>query len=227
RAVDGAGNAAEATLGVTVANAPTVVWLSPGANQKLAGFVTLRAEVRVIRVINRVDFYFGPDGNSWTKIPGTPTVSGNVYSLEWDILRVTPGSYLLKVVVEDVGGGVAEAIVPVEIASVFVITTPADGDAVGPGAGREIVTVTVGVNGTLPPGVTINQVDVYINGQLAGTATQQIAADGSQVYVYVWDTSQPVPGHDPAKSGDRVITARVYYTGGETFTNGVRLNYQP
>ncbi|AFH38299.1 Ig-like domain-containing protein [Thermus thermophilus] len=238
RAVDAAGNAAEATLTVTVANAPKVSWVSPMPNQKLAGFVDLQAEVRALRAVSRVDFYFGPDENSLAKIPGSPSPSGNMYSLGWNLLHVSPGTYILKVEVEDVAGSLGTAVIPVEVASAFVITTPAEGDAVGPGVGHEIVAVTVGVNGTLPPGVTISQVEVYINGQPAGTATQQTATDGSQVYVYtwdtsqpVWDTSQPVPGHDPTKSGDRVITARVYYTGGDTFTdtftNGVRVSYQP
>ncbi|WP_162798725.1 Ig-like domain-containing protein [Thermus caldifontis] len=227
RAVDGAGNFAEATLTVTVANGPTVVWLNPGGNQKLAGFVELQAEVRAARTVNRVDFYFGPDGNSFTKVPGFPTALGNVYSLGWDILRLTPGNYILKVVVEDAAGSIAEATLPVVVTSAFVITTPADGDTVGPGAGRQIVTVTVGVNGTLPPGVEVTKVDVYINGQLAGTATQKVSTDGSQLYVYVWDTSLVVDGHDPTKSGDRVITARVYYTGGDTFTNGVLVRFLP
>ncbi|WP_253665277.1 Ig-like domain-containing protein [Thermus scotoductus] len=227
RAVDAAGNSAEATLTVTVANAPKVSWVSPMPNQKLAGFVDLQAEVRALRAVSRVDFYFGPDENSLAKIPGSPSPSGNMYSLGWNLLHVSPGTYILKVEVEDVAGSLGTAVIPVEVASAFVITTPAEGDAVGPGAGREIVAVTVGVNGTLPPGVTISQVEVYINGQPVGTATQQTATDGSQVYVYTWDTSQAAPGHDPTKSGDRVITARVYYTGGDTFTNGVKVSYQP
>ena len=225
--MDAAGNSAEATLTVTVANAPKVSWVSPMPNQKLAGFVDLQAEVRALRAVSRVDFYFGPDENSLAKIPGSPSPSGNMYSLGWNLLHVSPGTYILKVEVEDVAGSLGTAVIPVEVASAFVITTPAEGDAVGPGAGREIVAVTVGVNGTLPPGVTISQVEVYINGQPVGTATQQTATDGSQVYVYTWDTSQAAPGHDPTKSGDRVITARVYYTGGDTFTNGVKVSYQP
>ncbi|WP_298629615.1 Ig-like domain-containing protein [uncultured Thermus sp.] len=231
RAVDAAGNASEATLTVTVANEPAIWWVAPVPNQRLAGFVNLQAEVRAVRTVSRVDFYFGPDLNTLAKIPGSPSVSGNVYSLGWNLLRVSPGSYILKVEVEDVAGSLATAVIPVEVASVFVITTPRDGDEVGPGAGREIVSITVGVNGTLPPGVTVNQVDVYINGVRIGSATRQSAGDDSQVFVYVWDTSVSVPGHDPTKSGDRVITAEVVYRAGSTststLTGGILVHFLP
>ena len=227
RAVDTAGNASEATLQVTVANAPEIYWVNPVANELVAGFVLLKAEVRALRSVDRVEFYFGSSLDSLSKIPGTPTVSGSLYSLGWDILRVTPGVYFLKAVVIDVAGARSEAVIPVQVGSAFVLDSPSDGDQVGLGANRTIVAVTVGVRGTLPPGVSITQVEVYINGYLAGTAVRQTAGDGSEVYVFSWDTRISLPGHDPTASGDRVITARVYYTGGDTFTNGVRVLYLP
>ena len=227
RAVDAAGNAAEATLQVTVANAPEIYWVKPVANELVAGFVLLEAEVRALRSVDRVEFYFGSSLDSLNKIPGTPTVSGSLYSLGWNVLRVTPGAYFLKAVVVDVAGARSEAVIPVQVGSAFVLDSPSDGDQVGPGANRTIVAVTVGARGTLPPGVSINRVDIYINGYLAGTAARQTATDGSEVYVFAWDTRIPLPGHDPNASGDRVITARVYYTGGDTFTNGVRVLYLP
>ena len=151
--------------------------------------------------------------------------------MEWNVLRVTPGAYFLKAVVIDVAGARSEAVIPVQVGSAFVLDSPSDGDQVGPGANRTIVAVTVGLRGTLPPGVFINRVDIYINGYLAGTAVRQTAGDGSEVYVFAWDTRIPLPGHDPTASGDRVITARVYYTDGDTdgdtFTNGVRVLYLP
>jgi hypothetical protein len=228
RAVDTAGNASEATLQVTVANAPEIYWVNPVANGLVAGFVLLEAEVRALRSVDRVEFYFGSSLDSLSKIPGTPTVSGSLYSLAWDVLRVTPGAYFLKAVVIDVAGARSEAVIPVQVGSAFVLDSPSDGDQVGPGANRIIVAVTVGVRGTLPPGVSITQVEVYINGYLAGTAVRQTATDGSEVYVFSWDTRISLPpGHDPNASGDRVITAQVYYTGGDTFTNGVRVLYLP
>jgi chitinase len=227
RAVDAAGNAAEATLQVTVANAPEIYWVNPVANELVAGFVLLKAEVRALRSVDRVEFYFGSSLDSFSKIPGTPTVSGSLYSLEWNVLRVTPGAYFLKAVVVDVAGARSEAVIPVQVGSAFVLDSPSDGDQVGPGANRTIVAVTVGVRGTLPPGVSITQVEVYINGYLAGTAVRQTAGDGSEVYVFAWDTRVSLLGHDPTASGDRVITARVYYTGEDTFTNGVRVLYLP
>ncbi|WP_353300535.1 Ig-like domain-containing protein [Thermus thermophilus] len=227
RAVDAAGNAAEATLTVTVANQPKVFWLNPTPNQKVAGSVDLQVEVQALRPIDRVEFYFGPDENSMSKVPGTPTPSGNTYTLSWDVLQVQPGNYLLKVVVVDVQGSQAQATIPVEVGSAFVITTPAEGDKVGPGANRSIVAITVGINGTLPPGVSVTRVAIYINGEYQGDATSDTAGDGSQIYIYTWNTAQSSPGHDPTLSGDRVITARVYYTGGDTWTNGVRVSYQP
>jgi hypothetical protein len=227
RAVDTAGNASEATLQVTVANAPEIYWVNPVANGLVAGFVLLEAEVRAPRSVDRVEFYFGSSLDSLSKIPGTPTVSGSLYSLAWDVLRVTPGAYFLKAVVIDVAGARSEAVIPVQVGSAFVLDSPSDGDQVGPGANRTIVAVTVGVRGTLPPGVSITKVEVYINGYLAGTAVRQTATDGSEVYVFAWDTRISLPGHDSNASGDRVITARVYYTGGDTFTNGVRVLYSP
>ncbi|BBL82943.1 hypothetical protein TthAA229_17230 [Thermus thermophilus] len=227
RAVDAAGNFAEATLTVTVANEPKVFWLNPTPNQKVAGSVDLQVEVQALRPIYRVEFYFGPDENSMSKVPGTPTPSGNTYTLSWDVLQVQPGNYLLKVVVVDAQGSQAQAMIPVEVGSAFVITTPAEGDRVGPGANRSIVAITVGINGTLPPGVSVTRVAIYINGEYQGDATSDTAGDGSQIYIYTWNTAQSSPGHDPALSGDRVITARVYYTGGDTWTNGVRVSYQP
>lgn len=227
RAVDGSGNAAEATLQVVVANAPEIYWVNPVANGLVAGFVLLEAEVRALRSVDRVEFYFGSNLDSFSKIPGTPTVSGSLYSLAWDVLRVTPGAYFLKAVVVDVAGARSEAVIPVQVGSAFALDSPSDGDQVGPGANRAVVAVTVGVRGTLPPGVSITQVEVYINGHLAGAAVRQTAGDGSEVYVFSWDTVVALPGHDPTASGDRVITARVYYTGGDTFTNGVRVLYLP
>ncbi|NHK39741.1 hypothetical protein FJR75_09660 [Thermus thermophilus] len=180
RAVDAAGNAAEATLTVTVANQPKVFWLNPTPNQKVAGSVDLQVEVQALRPIYRVEFYFGPDENSMSKVPGTPTPSGNTYTLSWDVLQVQPGNYLLKVVVVDVQGSQAQATIPVEVGSAFVITTPAEGDKVGPGANRSIVAITVGINGTLPPGVSVTRVAIYINGEYQGDATSDTAGDGSQ-----------------------------------------------
>lgn len=87
--------------------------------------------------------------------------------------------------------------------------------------------MTIGINGTLPPGVNVSKVEIYINGQYVGDALNATAGDGSQIFIYTWDTTQLAPGHDPTLSGDRVITARVYYTGGDTWTNGVRVSYQP
>ena len=227
RAVDAAGNPSEATLTVTVANEPKVFWLNPTPNQKVAGSVDLQVEVQALRPIYRVEFYFGPDENSMSKVPGTPTPSENTYTLSWDVLQVQPGNYLLKVVVVDAQGSQAQDMIPVEVGSAFVITTPAEGDRVGPGANRSIVAITVGINGTLPPGVSVTRVAIYIDGKYQGDATSDTAGDGSQIYIYTWNTAQSSPGHDPAFSGDRVITARVYYTGGDTWTNGVRVSYQP
>jgi hypothetical protein len=225
RAVDAAGNAAEATLQVTVANAPEIYWVNPVPNGQVAGSAFLEVEVRALRSVNRVEFYFGPDLDSLSRIPGTPTVSGSRYTLAWDALRVTPGAYFLKAVVVDLAGSRSEAVIPVRVGSAFVLDSPSDGDQVGPGAGRTIVAVTVGVRGTLPAGVSITRVEVYINGRFAGTAVRQTAGDGSEAYVFSWDTRTSAPGHDPGASGDRVITARIYYTGGDTFTNGVRVLY--
>lgn len=129
----------------------------------------------------------------------------------------------------DLAGNASEANLQVTVAnkSAFLITTPAEGDQVGPGANRAIIAVTIGNNGTLPADGAISRVDVYINGLLAGTTTSQTASDGSRIFVYIWDTRNAVGGHDPVASGDRVISARVFYAGKDTWTNGVRVTYLP
>jgi chitinase len=70
RAEDTAGNASEATLQVTVANAPEIYWVKPVANELVAGLVPLEAEVRALRSVDRVEFYFGSSLDSLSKIPG-------------------------------------------------------------------------------------------------------------------------------------------------------------
>ncbi|WP_234944427.1 Ig-like domain-containing protein [Thermus scotoductus] len=236
RAVDVAGNASETEITVNISNGPQVAWQNPVPNQRIAGFISLEAKVRAVRAVDRVEFYFGPDETNMDRIPGSPTPSpDSVYSLDWNILRVEPGVYLLKAVAVDAGGFKDETTISVEISSPFVITTPSNGDLVGPWVGRTIVAITVGVIGTLPPGVTVSRVEILINGCSVADARWERASDDSYVYVYPWDTAQTLScrsdssqiAHDPTKSGDRVITARVYYTGGDTFTGGVLVTYSP
>lgn len=67
RAVDAAGNAAEATLTVTVANQPGVFWINPVPNQEVAGLVTLRVEVRANRPVDRWSFTSVPMKTPWPR----------------------------------------------------------------------------------------------------------------------------------------------------------------
>ncbi|WP_366728832.1 Ig-like domain-containing protein [Thermus scotoductus] len=229
RALDGAGNVSEAQLEVTVANAdkspPTVAWRNPPAGAQVSGVETLEVEASDNVGVAKVEFYAGA-----TKLGEDDTAP---YQWNWDTTRYPEGPITLRARALDGAGNVSEAQLEVTVANaIFRITTPADGEQVGPGAGREIVTVTIGLNGTVPAGVRVNRVEVYINGLLAGTASSQNAGDGSQIFVYAWDTRSQVGGHDPTASGDRVITAKVSYTNAEgetvdTFTDGVRVTYRP
>ncbi|WP_460172058.1 Ig-like domain-containing protein [Thermus sp. FJN-A] len=221
---DLAGNQKEVSLSVNKDRTPpTVVWLDPKEGAQVSGTVPLEVEATDNVGVAKVEFFAGS-----TKV-GEATAAP--FTFNWNTLGYPDGSVTLKARAVDGAGNAAEATLTVtvanQVASAFVITTPAEGDEVGPRADRSIVTITVGINGTLPPGVSVTRVEIYINGQYQGDATSNTAGDGSQIYIYTWDTTQSSPGHDPTLSGDRVITARVYYSGGDTWTNGVRVSYLP
>jgi hypothetical protein len=101
------------------------------------------------------------------------------------------------------------------------------------GAGRQIVAVTIGVNGTILDDYDVTSFDLFINGGLyaAGIAVNDDATS-SRLAVFEWDTLVAGPGHDPSFSGDRMLTARVTFVDPETgavrreFTPGVLVNYQ-
>ena len=204
--------------------------LSVGISKPTAGAHSNQrdVEVRIAATGGRVESaklaYAGPSSG---EIPLTP--SGGVWRGTLPE-SLSSGTYTLKAEAR-VGSFIKES-GPVVFVFVkdkpqitFVITTPAEGEEVGPGAQKEIVAVTIGINGTLPPGVNVSKVEIYINGQYVGDALNATAGDGSQIFIYTWDTTQLAPGHDPTLSGDRVITARVYYTGGDTWTSGVLVSY--
>jgi hypothetical protein len=220
-AKDRAGNERREPLNLVVdRQAPTVVWRQPADGAQVSGTVTLEVEAADNLGVAKVEFFAGS-----TKL-GEATSAP--YTFAWNTTAYPDGPVTLRARAVDTAGNASEATLQVTVRSAFVLDSPSDGDQVGPGANRTIVAVTVGVRGTLPPEVSITQVEVYINGYLAGTAVRQTATDGSEVYVFSWDTRISLPpGHDPNASGDRVITARVYYTGGDTFTNGVRVLYSP
>lgn len=231
RATDAAGNRAEAQINVTTRNNPTVTWVSPTANQRVAGAVNLSVSVVAGRAITSVEFLLEADeGRS---VIGTGTLTAGRYELRWSTLGVEPGQYTLIARVTDASGAVVEELLPIAVVSTFFISTPKEGDTVGPGHNRDIVAITVGINGTIPDGFTITQVRIFLNGQdTLQNATRQEATDGSQVFVYPWDTRNPLPGHDPLASGDRVIMAHITYTDDTrrewtTFTPGVPVRFSP
>lgn len=118
---------------------------------------------------------------------------------------------------------------------VFIIDTPQDEEVVGPGAGQDVVAITVGLTGTLHGALDkVESVEVYLNGVLAGAAKRIGDPDSPDeadvAFIYEWDTEDPQvapDGHDPTKSGDRVITARVTAGGTVYLTPGVMVEYQP
>ena len=230
-AYDANGNSIEQTTTVTLANAPTIRWVkiareaaAPG--MRLAGVVALEAEVEAPRGVERVAFYVRGEGIGEALISeAVPNAGHYVGSLE--AYRFTPDNYELIARVWDHAGVSTESTLRVEIADPFVIITPREGDAVGPEASRDIVAITVGLNGTLFGQLgTVQQVEIFINGEYQGPAAQMEASE-DVAYVYEWDTTVASPGHDPTKSGDRMITVRVVTDTQTYLTPGVRVNYLP
>ncbi len=209
---------------------------TPFPGMRLAGAVELRAEVRPFEGVDRVEFFIEGDGGARGRI-GEATLEEGAYVLSWQTWRVEPGDYILIARYTDEAGMQDEVGIPVRVATPFIIQTPLDLEEVGPGADREIVAIAVGLNGTLYGSLPeVTNVEVFINSGSAGYAAP-IEGTSDVAYVFSWDTTVPVlppanplgnaGGHDPAKSGDRIITARVTHTFGEFLTPGVRVDFRP
>jgi len=238
RAYDAAGNVGSAAITVTFANDPHIQWLkvgesNPAQNLRIAGLVKLEAEVDAPRGVEKVEFLLR-GGAGEVKVADGVEDSG-VYKGEFKTDRIGAGPYELVAKVTDRGGYTAESTLSVEVVDPFVITNPQDGDEVGPGANRTIVSVTVGLNGTLLGELgEIDRVEIYLNGKFIAEANK-IESSNDVAYIYAWDTSVDIPDPDPAnppihdaqKGGDRILTAKIYTTNGEYLTPGVQVNFRP
>jgi len=193
---------------------------------RLAGNVELRARVDAPRGVERVEFYVS--GTVSEVALGEGTLEGSDYVLNFSTYRFEPGDYTIKVRAYDPGNYFGEAELAVKFADPFVIINLKDGERIGTGAGRRIVAITVGLNGTLYGQIgEVTKVEVYINAAYQGEA-DQVEATSDLAFIYTWDTAVASSGHDPAASGDRIITAKVTLISGETFlTPGVLVYYVP
>ena len=228
---DSLGNRAEVSLTLETHNDPEVTWVkvadaNPVPGMRLAGNVELRARVDAPRGVERVEFYVS-DTVSEVAL-GEGTLEGSDYVLNFSTYRFEPGDYTIKVRAYDSGNYFGEAELAVKFADPFVIINPKDGERIGTGAGRRIVSITVGLNGTLYGQIgEVAKVEVYINAAYQGEA-DQVEATSDLAFIYTWDTAVASPGHDPNASGDRIITAKVTLNSGETFlTPGVLVYYIP
>jgi len=218
-------------------------FISPTPNQRTAGLVTIEVDLEAEEGIKRAEVYVDGDGGSgsvrvarWDDDPTAAPVTREALSASVSTFDFENGVYTLRVVLEDRTGNVIEHMLGVEFLTPFLITNPTDGDSVGKGSPlRQIVAVTIGVNGTIMDDYDVTSVDVYINGTLYAAAIPvDDDATSTRLIVYPWDTDDPgLGGHPTNLTGDRVITARVYFIDPATnvvrneFTPGVIVDFQP
>ncbi len=216
----------EATVQVTVANddevEPEVSWVAPSGGDVVTGTVTLLAEATDDVGVERVRFFA-----NGSLIDGTVTQSGDRFELEWDATNVAGGEVTLEAVARDAAGNRAVAEITVDVLSGFSITNPEAGASVG-FESRQLLDISVGLNGTLPSGTAVTNVEIFVSGVSIGDASELSDSTGGEFYLLQWDVcddpSAEVPGNVP---GDRTLTALVEVSGGDTyFTPGVLIDHQ-
>ena len=217
-------------------------FVSPTPTKRLAGLVTVEIDLEASAGIQRAELFVdGPDETGSVRVarmvksPSAAPVARDQLRASISTLDFETGLYGLRVRLEDRAGGVIEEALVVEFLTPFMITHPTDGEGVGLGNGRHIVAVAIGVNGTILDDYDVTSVDVYINGTLyaAGIPVDDDATS-TRLIVYPWDTDEPgLGGHSTTFTGDRVITARVYFVDPATdelrneFTPGVLVSFLP
>lgn len=219
---------------------PDLAFLAPAPGKRTAGLLEILLDLDAPRGILRADLYLASDIGAVrlerldVDQDAAPVVRGTL-STVISTFDVEAGPYTLRGVLEDREGNVVEQEIGVVFLTPFVITTPTEGEGVGSGNGRQIVALTVGVNGTIRDDYDVTSVDIFVNGRLhvAGVPVDDDATS-TRLVVYPWDTAVTVtPGHDAEVSGDRVLTARVSFVDPvdgaprSEFTPGVLVDYQP
>ncbi|WP_172958804.1 Ig-like domain-containing protein, partial [Thermus scotoductus] len=113
RAVDAAGNSAEATLTVTVANqdkeAPKVVWKAPADGSQVSRTVTLEVEASDNVGVAKVEFFAGS-----TKLGEATTAP---YTFSWNTTGYPDGPVTLRARAVDAAGNSADATLTVTVAN--------------------------------------------------------------------------------------------------------------
>ncbi len=217
-------------------------FLSPTPNKRTAGLVNVELDLEAELGIKRAELFVDGDEDSgsvrvarWDDDPDADPVEREMLSVSFSTLDYETGAYSLRVRLEDRAGNVLEQMLAIEFLTPFLITNPIDEDGVGIGNDRQIVAITIGVNGTILDDYDVTSVDIYINGTLyaAGIPVDDDATS-TRLIVYPWDTDEPgLGGHPTTLTGDRAITARVYFVDPATealrneFTPGVIVNFLP
>lgn len=221
------------------AQALRVAFLSPTPNERTAGYVDVVADLEAPAGIRRAELFVEGEGGAVRvhridKNPqATPTLRETLRT-SISTLAFETGEYTLTIELEDLAGETVESSLSIEFLPPFLIRTPVDEDGVGNGNSRQIVAVTIGVNGTIRDDYDVTRLDLFINGRLyAADVPIDDDAASTRLAIYAWDTTVIGPGHPNDASGDRMLTARVTFVDPATaqarseFTPGVLVDFQP
>ena len=224
-------------LDVSVApQLPSAAFLTPTPSKRAAGIVDVTVDLAAPRGIRSAELHLVSAGgrqliDRLALDPNDEPSTNETFTAQFATIDHETGTYALRLTLLDAAGNTTVEDLEIELLTPFVITTPTDGEAVGPSVLRRIVAVTIGVNGTILDDYDVTTVDLYINGSRYAEGIPVDDATSTRLIVYPWDTLLAGPGHDPEAAGDRVLTARVTFVDPETgvtrteFTPGVIVNY--
>ncbi len=217
---------------------PTLAFLSPSPGKRAAGIVDVEVDLEAAAGIQRAELFLERDGSSVRvdRLEPSPaaapveraSLSSSVSTVDFEV-----GEYTFRAVLTDRAGNMVERALDVVFLTPFIITTPEDGDTIG-GGGRQIVAITIGVNGTIVDDYDVTSVDLFVNGgTLATNVSVDADATSTRLIVYPWDTAVSTSTHPAEVAGDRVLTARVNFvdpvsgSSRSEFTPGVLLSFAP
>ena len=217
------------------AQAPRAAFLSPTPNKRTAGLVNVEIDLEAPAGILRAELFVEGAGGSnrvarLDTDPDDDPIERETLTAAISTVDFETGIYVLRLELEDLAGNVIERSLAIEFLTPFLVTTPTYGESVG--AGRQIVAVTIGVNGTIRDDYDVTGLDLFINGELYAAGIPIEEASTTRLAVYGWDTAVDGPGHPADASGDRMLTVRVTFVEPTTdesrveFTPGVLVNYQ-
>lgn len=192
--VNSAGRSAEKEVVVEVDNAaPVVSWLEPLENAILTGDdVTLKIQASDNNGLNVSDISFML---GTATISGTPSKSGNVYTLSFDStqLGLVDGSYVLKAIVRDSFGNTTEATRTVTVSNTD--TSPPVVNWQKPAAGATISgTFSLEVQATDKDNdgnkQSVKSVTLYAGSEKLGEAMNMV----DDIWRLSWDTTKVADG---------------------------------